>query len=106
MNNFFRKSLAFFVADFCLNPILAVHAQSQDFAPSSHTVICEKHFRRYDFISDTQNLDRHGKTKKKKKLKLKAIPSLYMSGDLTDETWNYSDNIGDDQYQSDDNEGN
>ena len=37
-----------------------------DFAPSSHTVICEKHFRRYDFISDTQNLDRRGKTKKKK----------------------------------------
>ena len=77
-----------------------------DFAPSSHTVICEKHFRRYDFISDTQNLDRRGKTKKKKKLKLKAIPSLYMSGDLADETWNYSDNIGEDQYQSDDNEGN
>ena len=77
-----------------------------DFAPSSHTVICEKHFRRYDFISDTQNLDRRGKTKKKKKLKLKAIPSLYMSGDLIEETWNYSDNIGDDQYQSDDNEGN
>ena len=63
------------------------------FVPSNHTVVCEKHFHSSDFISDAENLDRRGKTKKKRKLRNTAVPSLFMSGDSEDisdfnETWN------------------
>ena len=56
-------------------------------------MVCEKHFHSSDFISDAENLDRRGKTKKKRKLRNTAVPSLFMSGDSEDisdfnETWN------------------
>ena len=53
-----------------------------DFEESIHTRICAKHFDSYDYMTETENKTTRGKIKKKRKLKLTAIPSLYLSGNL------------------------
>ena len=50
-------------------------------------------------IADAENLDRRGKIKKKKKLKLTAIPTLYISGDSNYDSWNYENENFDDENQ-------
>ena len=55
-----------------------------DFIPSIHSRICAKHFRHNDFMCDSENLTTRGKMKKKRTLKITAVPSLYLSGDSID----------------------
>ena len=53
---------------------------NRDFIPNANTRICAKHFHFHDFIPDKANVTSRGKLKKKRKLKLTAIPSLYLNG--------------------------
>ena len=51
---------------------------NRDFTPTPHTRICAKHFKASDFVPQNENLDAHGKPKKKMTMKTSAIPSLFL----------------------------
>ena len=48
--------------------------------------VCHKHFRKDDFLSNSENIDSRGREKKRKTLKPTAIPSLYLSNDMVSES--------------------
>ena len=50
-----------------------------DFDESIHTSVCAKHFRISDYMPKAENVTSSGILKKKRKLKLTAIPSLYLN---------------------------
>lgn len=50
-----------------------------DLLPSPNTLVCYKHFRKSDFVPDSENKDKSGRKRKKKKLKQNAIPSRFLT---------------------------
>ena len=50
----------------------------ENFTPSNHTVVCERHFRVIDCVPDHENLGYRGRPKKKRTLKPTAIPSKFL----------------------------
>ena len=50
-----------------------------DFEPTPNALVCYKHFRTSDFVPDTENKDKSGRKRKKKRLKPTAIPSYFLS---------------------------
>ena len=50
-----------------------------DFEPTPNALVCYKHFRNSDFVPDTENKDKSGRKRKKKRLKPTAIPSYFLS---------------------------
>ena len=55
----------------------------------SHTPICARHFRKKDFVPQSENKDKFGRQRKQLRLKPTAVPSLYMSKNCPKEgCWN------------------
>ena len=55
-----------------------------DYKPTPNSIVCLKHFRKSDFIPDSENKDKVGRYRKLKRLKPKAIPSCFLSNDPLD----------------------
>ena len=56
--------------------------------------ICFRHFYEDDFIPQSENLGARGKPNKRRQLKPNAMPSLYLSNDTLDESYNLQNEYG------------
>ena len=53
-----------------------------EYVATQFSIVCSKHFQEKDFVPDNENLDYRGRARKKKRLKVSAIPSLFLKPDI------------------------
>ena len=56
--------------------LFRIHRENEEDFVSKHTSICSYHFTDEDWIADDLNKDSRGRTRKKRRLKINAIPSI------------------------------